>query len=198
LPNLTRGTGGIFFGDTPATINTIDEAENGMLTVFTQVPELTDLGEYKVIITTPNEMVISPINFVLTELSNLAPAPAGQNNPEITITTIESEPEIIIQDQPEIEINSNPEPLVEASETLSSELVMVSNPPAFFRLPPQNLLATPVLNGIALEWNAPSGEINHFNIYYGTSSGKYLHRVISQNSFAVLDSNFIFHKAYFS
>lgn len=186
LDNLTRGTGGIFFGETPAEIETIDQAADGTLTVFTHVPELTELGNYKIKITTPNQMLTSTIDFELTDLSELAPAPAAETAKPAapTAETPATANPIETNDQ----ITNDPAPS-EPNDPAPSEPEVAA--PVFAGEPPRNLAATMTSGGIELDWEAPSSStVDHFNIYYGTTSGKYLHRIEAQNLFALLNSSF--------
>ncbi len=201
LDNLTRGTGGIFFGETPAEIETIDKAADGTLTVFTHVPELPELGNYKIKITTPNQMLTSTIDFKLTGLSSLAPAPVTETAKPAAPTAETPATANPVVETPTQELTAAPTDLL--TETPSTDLPanQLTNDPApsepevtapiFAGEPPHNLAATMTSGGIELDWKAPSsGTVDHFNIYYGTTSGKYLHRVEAQNLFALLNSSF--------
>ncbi|MFA6457830.1 MAG: hypothetical protein WCV72_00380 [Patescibacteria group bacterium] len=217
LNNLTRDTGGIFFGETPAEIETIDQAADGTLTVFTHAPELTELGNYKIKITTPNQVLTSTLDFELTSLSALAPAPTAEtaepaaptaetpatanpiadtlNTYADTNTSLTMETpgmnDLLTNDQGPLEPNDPAPPEPDASEPEVTA-------PVFAGEPPRNLAATMTSGGIELDWEAPlGGTVDHFNIYYGTTSGKYLHRVAAQNLFAVLNSSFASETTYY-
>ncbi|MFH0834336.1 MAG: IPT/TIG domain-containing protein [Patescibacteria group bacterium] len=215
--DLTRGTGGIFFGDIPAEIETVDQAADGTtMTIFTKVPDITALGEYEIKVTTPTTMTTSPTKFQVTALSDLAPAPTPTTadtttpttepatttestqapTPDLSTAPTSNGGQLENQTPPPSDnlatVTQNPEPSLPAPTTN-----VFATPPVFAGEPPANLTATPLSAGIALAWDAPETEVDHFNIYYGTKSGKYIHRVPATGTFTLLNSNFVNGTKYF-
>ncbi|MCF7836464.1 fibronectin type III domain-containing protein [Candidatus Gracilibacteria bacterium] len=183
LADFEAETGGIFFGEIPATIDTISAGGADETLITVEVPAIEVAGEYMVKITTPTGMLESPTRFsLLTTTNEVATIPLTidlPTSPEINLedssSFLEAEPVATSFENNFYSEAQTPKRLLRTSEIVS---------------PPQKLKVNSTLTGIQLSWQKPTtGKAETFNIYYGSRSGNYLHRINSKNFAEIISQN---------
>ncbi|MCF7845904.1 MAG: hypothetical protein K9L85_01575 [Candidatus Peribacteraceae bacterium] len=199
LESLDRETSGAFFGDTPADIEAVDQSA-GLIVAFVRVPELESTGSYPIKITTADGLIESAVEFEVTAVSDLAPAPDEEAPVEKEAPTETETTGGIEEVEPDFSADFSV-PEIPGAETMQAGAIEenLDEPaqivPLFSGTAPGNLTAQSTESGILLSWSGNAD--NKYRVYYGTTSGRYIHRVESENTSIVLNSNFINGTRYF-
>ena len=191
LDNLTRGTGSVSFGDFSTEIEAIDESPDGQLTVFVHVPDVPEVGRYAIRVRTPSEVVTGIDRFEVTKINELAPLPAEEPMTETMGDPVPDTTGELSNETPMTEAENTPPP--EFLDTLEKPEDPLPTQTSSIEAP-TNLEAVAVAQGIQVSWE---GNADTYRIYYGTTSGRYIHGLESQNTVEILNSNFVNGVQYF-
>ncbi len=179
MESFSAEEGGVFFGEEVAKISTVGHSESGEATIVTTVPQLTKIGTYPISIVTPIGLIDSPTSFELTG------APVVEAK-----TVVESFPESedFVLKEDFTEVGNNLTQFEEFAEIPEDNFYYPAetSAAAIPLTPPSNLQVSSSTNGIELQWE---GEANNYNVYYGSRSGSYIHRVASENKSEILLDN---------
>ncbi|MCK5471912.1 fibronectin type III domain-containing protein, partial [Candidatus Gracilibacteria bacterium] len=195
VENFSDENSEVFFGEQSAEINAFVKNNEGGGAIVVEVPQLTEIGNYLIRIMTTDGMIESPDNFEITEIKIEAESKSEHSTatPEIEVT-IPIEENLYFEGFEEenfgkLENLADSVPAENFYTPATAEIVIGS---------PQNLQATSTANGIELSWEKPTnGEIAFYNIYYGTKSGSYIHRVTSEDIYEIFSKNLTNGQYYF-
>lgn len=150
---------GVFFGDIPANVQSFGDVD-GSITIFVEVPTLAQDGSYPVrLVTSTNAKELDqPFQFVQSSVSEDA---AIENTTTLDTDNMMSTLPLDATEQ---------EPVISTPAEITTATVQLTVP--------NNLQATATPEGISLIWE---GDADNYNIYYGSQSGKYVHRLGSEN-----------------
>jgi hypothetical protein len=190
LENFDETTSAVFFEADTAKIITVEAGEENKTVLTVQVPPLTTAGDYAVKIVTPTGMTESAQKFTLlvtVEPTEIPPTADLPTSTEINLGDFDN----VLKTEATATLFENNFEFEKTAPTSPSGISTTVSPP-------QNLTVNSSSTGIQLSWQKPvTGKAEKFNIYYGSQSGNYLHRVESENFAEVISQNLESGKIYF-
>ncbi len=190
VENFSDENSEVFFGEQFAEINAFGKNEDGGSTIVVEVPQLAEIGNYAIRIVTTDGMIESSEDFEITEVTTKT---------EVELSFLSAALEIEAENP--IDKNSSPDDFEKEDFREIENLAENFYAPVIAEIminPPQNLQAVSTANGVELSWDElTNGEVSFYNIYYGTKSGGYIHRVISENIYEIFSKNLANGQYYF-
>jgi hypothetical protein len=179
LENFDKATSAVYLGANTAKIITVKSDEENKTVLTVQVPPLIT-ADYVVRIVTPTGMTESAQKFILLATVESTAIPSTVDLPTSTEINLENFENFSKTGSPATSFENNFEETAPTSSPGISTIVA----------PPQNLTVNSSSTGIQLSWQKPTtGKAEKFNIYYGSQSGNYLHRVESENFTEIISQN---------
>ncbi len=181
LEKFDKATSAVYFGADTAKIITVKSDEENKTVLTVQVPPLIT-ADYVVRIVTPTGMTESAQKFILLSTVEPTATPSTVDLPTSTEINLENFENFSKTGSPTTSFKNNSY-FEKAAPTSSPGISTIV-------APPQNLTVNSSSTGIQLSWQKPTtGKAEKFNIYYGSRSGNYLHRVESENFAEIISQN---------